>query len=196
MRKYRGYAGMLLMSCFCLLAIGCGKGGRKPDRVMLTGGVKCMLCADGQNSFKSMYGGHPGVALFCLRDRRMIQIQPSADEEIKNDFTSHVWADAYSVQVDRMPERGVSLIQYISYERDILDLDELCEVLCPACMENVKEAVKEKAVCLVDLSTMEIYGIQYSFQYYMLEDYYVQAICQEDKIRLTVFQTSRDPERL
>lgn len=190
--------GMLFMVCFNLFTMGCKRIGGDEK-------TKCVFCGDGEDSFRSVYGGRAGVGLFCLSDLRMIQIHPRADEEVEGDVTSHVWADAYSVQVDRMTDRGISLVQYGSDGGDVLDLDMLSESLCPACIEDIKGSVKiygrekgqkEKAVCLVDLSTMELCGIQQSFQYYMFDDHYVQADRQGDKIRLTVFQTSEDLDRL
>lgn len=196
MGKYKIYTGISFMICICLWVMGCGReeGYLHP---LLINKTECRLCGDGKDSFRSIYGCSQGVGLLCLNDRRMIEIQPCA-EEMRDGGVSCVWADAYSVQVEEIKDRGITLVRYTADKNDTLDEDGLSEVLCPACMEKVKGSVriygkhegrKEKAVCLVDLSTMRLYGIQQSFQYYIFDDYYVQASCQGDEIRLTVFRT-------
>ncbi len=173
-------------------------------RPLLLDQTDCRLCGNGKSSFSSIYGHYQGVGILSLNDWRMIEIQPLLDRGEGDAMTSYVWEDGYSVQIDQIVDRGISLVQYTSSQKNTLDLARLSEILCPVCVENVKGSVhiygehedrSEKAVCLVDLSTMELCKIQQSFQYYMFKDYYVQASCQGDKIQLTVFSTPEDMSR-
>lgn len=157
-----------------------------------------MLCGNGKNSLKSVYGQCEGVAVLCLNDWRVVKIQASEDDWMESSGTSYIWdkEEAYSIQTDQIAGRGISFLRYTSEDTNTLDVEKLSERLCSACLEEVKEAVhiygthtdrKEKAVCLIEFPSMKLYGIQQSFQYYLLGDYYVQSYCEGDGIDLTVF---------
>lgn len=201
MKKYEICMGILSLVCFFFSVIGCKRDDMAYARSLRVDQTDCRLCGNGKNSFSSIYGHYQGVGMLSLNDWRMIEIQPFSDVRVEDAMTSYIWEDGYSVQIEQIADRGISLVQYTSDQKNVLDLGRLSEILCSVCMENVKGSVhiygdhdgrSEMAVCLVDLSTMELCKIQQSFQYYMFKDYYVQASCQGDKIQLTVFFTPED----
>lgn len=197
MGGYRIYIEVLFLVFICFWGMGC-KREEESFNLLLVNETECRLCGDGEDSLKSIYSQCQGVGLLCLNDWRMVEIQPYMNGHMKDGSISHVWADAYSVRIEEIMDRGITLVHYTSEKGDTLDEDRVSGFLCAACIDKVKGSVRiygkhegreKKAVCLVNLSTMRLYGIQQSFQYYMFDDHYVQASCQADRIQLTVFRT-------
>lgn len=198
MRKYRIYIGLAAFICFSFLTIGCERFHKKLSHFLPVKKTECMLCGNGKNSLKSIYGQCQGIAVICLNDWRVVGIQTSEDERTDVDGTSYIWdkEGAYSVEIDQIASRGISLMRYTSESTNILDVEKLSERLCSVCLEEVKEAVhiygthtdrREKAICLIEFPSMKLYRIQQSFQYYLLGDYYVQSYCKGNGIDLMVF---------
>ena len=195
MKKYKIYMGLAVFVSFSFLMIGCERFHQKLSPFLPVKQTECMLCGTGKNSLKTIYGQCEGIAVICLNDWRVVRIQTSEEEA---GGTSYIWdkEGAYSVQIDQIAGRGISRMWYTSENTNTLDEKGLSDQLCSVCLEKVKEAVhiygthkdrKEKAICLIEFPSMELYGIQQSFQYYLLGDYYVQSYCKGNGIDLTVF---------
>lgn len=200
MRKYRIYIGLAGLLCASLLTIGCERLHKKLSCFLPIKKTECMLCGDGKDSLKTIYGKSQGIGLLSLNDWRVVRIQTEPGEGLENGGTSYIWdkEGAYSVQINQIAGRGISLMRYMSEKTNTLDEDGLSKRLCSVCLEKVREAVhiygthkgrREKAICLIEFPSMELHGIQQSFQYYLLGDYYVQSYCKGDGIELTVFWT-------
>lgn len=200
MKKYGIYLGMAAMICLSFMTIGCENYEKKPSYISRAPQKECRICGNGKNSLKRIYKNCTGVGILCLNDWRVVQIQSSEDTLISSNNTSYIWdaKNAYSIKLHQIQTRKISLMQYISSKNNTPNMKKLSSILCHKCLKNVKEAVHiygkhedraVKAVCMIAFPSMKLYGLQQSFQYYFIGDYYVQACCKNDEINLTVFLT-------
>lgn len=199
MKRYGIYLGILAAVCSFFQVIGYAE---DYDGFSHTGKEKkkCALCGEEKGSLRSIYSGSEGVGLLCLSDWRVVPIlgpdNGDGDTKCGDMVYQRGGEGAYSIQLERVVDNRISLVEYTAGKRNVPDMKQLSDILCRECMQKVKKAVKiqgehegrmEKAVCLVEFPTMELHTIQQNFQYYMLGDYYVQAQCKKKKIKLTVF---------
>lgn len=163
----------------------------------------CALCGEEKDSLKSIYGKIKGIGLLCLNDWRVVQVLTSEDGNMKGRGISYLRGEEndYSVQIEHVVESKISLVNYTGGKGNVPNMKKLSENLCMECLQNVREAVtiqgehgkrNAKAVCLVKFPSVEVYAIQQNFQYYMLDEYYVQSYCEKKKINLTAFMVSPD----
>ncbi len=200
MKKYGVYLGLLLLIGSFTVAAGYVDS-RESFFYISQKKEKCSLCGDGKNSLKSIYGGVKGIGLICLNDWRVVQVLAPEQEYLQREGTFYMNSKEgdYSIQIDHVMERRISLVNYTAGKQNMPDMKKMSEILCVECVKEVKDAVtiqgehekrKPKAVCMVEFSTMKIHSIQQNFQYYVFDDYYVQAECKKKKINLTVFHVS------
>lgn len=198
MRKTRIYLEVVIILILSFMMIGCKKYEKAPPQSLLISKKECRLCGSGKNSLKTIYKNLSGVGVLCLNDWRMVDILTSNDAAISSNGSSCIWADknAYSIKITRIASRKISLMQYISAENNTPDMNKLNSFLCHTCMKNLEEALRiygnhsgrsTKAICMVTFPSMELYGLQHSFQYYIMGDYFAQAHCIGNEIDLTVF---------
>lgn len=163
---------------------------------------ECALCGDKKDSLKSLYGNSRGVGLICLNDWRVVRVlMPEEERNMGGKGISYLRGEEndYSIQIEHVMENKISLVNYSAGKENVPDMKKLSKHLCVKCLKKVKETVTiqgahrdrvAKAVCLVEFPSMEIYAIQQSFQYYMLDSYYVQSSCEKKNINLTIFMVS------
>lgn len=198
MNKKGIYCVVAIIFIFALMTIGCESCKEEPSRIFLTSEKECRLCGNGKNSLKSIYKNTKGIGVLCLNDWRMVEVLTSNDTAVSSNSSSFIWAEknAYSIKITRVAPRKISLMQYTAAEDHTPDMDKLNSILCHTCMKNLEEALHiygnhkgrtTKAVCMVAFPTMELYGLQHNFQYYIIGDYYAQAHCIDNEIDLTVF---------
>lgn len=200
MKKYGVYLCLLLVIGSFTVAAGYAES-RESFSNILKKKEKCALCGDGKNSLKSVYGGVKGIGLICLNDWRVVQVLSPEERDLHSEgmFYMNSREEDYSIQIERIMERRVSLVNYAAGKRNMPDMKRMSEILCMECVQEVKDTVtiqgehekrKPKAVCMVEFSTMKLYSIQQDFQYYVFDEYYVQAECKKKEINLTVFHVS------
>ena len=202
MRKYGIYLVILVVVCSLFYVKGYAERNDSFSYI-LRNKKDCGLCGEKKDGLKSIYGNSKGIGLMCLNDWRVVQIFAPADghEQCGRISYQRGAGGSYSIQIEHVVESKISLVEYTSCKGDVLDRKKLAEILCWECLGKVKEAVKihgehggqkEKAVCLVEFPTMELYTVQQIFQYYMLDNYYIQAQCEKEKIKMTAFMLSSE----
>lgn len=206
MKKYRALWKIGTLACLICLLAGYVKSGGEPSSLLQKHSF-CALCGDGKNSLKSRYGNREGLGLLCLNDWTVTELCPSSGEYSENDGITYTWGEdnSYSIQTEQISDRGITLMQYTSRGSRVPDMEYLSDILCAGCLKKARKAVhiygnhpgrKVKDVCLVEFPGIQLYGIQQSFQYYLLDGYYAQAACQGRQIQLTIFQTPEPSGRI
>ncbi len=198
MKKIKNYLKISIIVILVFMAISHETYKKSPTQHILAAQKECRLCGNGKNSLKNIYKNLHGIGVLCLNDWRMVDILTSNDAAISSNSSSCIWAEknAYSIEVTRIVPQKISFMQYTDIKNTPPDMDKLNSFLCHACMKNIKETLHiygshknrtKKAVCMVAFPTMELYGLQHDFQYYLIGDYYAQAYCIDNEISLTVF---------
>ena len=91
-----------------------------------------------------------------------------------------------SINIQGMPERGISSVSIYASEADEVDLDLLEDVLCQKCLDNVcgfyedqvndgcEKNISTTGYCLIDFTEKQIYTLSDPYRGYFIRDYRIK----------------------
>ena len=189
----------------CLLIGGCANAGIAEDDISI-GEVsiqkesaispdQCFVCGDMTRSMMSYYSGRDSIGIIHWNNQSVFDTEVRLYDDDGNELfdtdgssTRHnSFGDSGgSITIRGTPERGYSSVSVYASETDEADLDQLSDVLCQDCLDEVcgfyedevnsgdEENVSSTGYCLVDFEEKQLYTLSDPYRGYFIRDYRIR----------------------
>lgn len=189
----------------CLLIEGCANGGIPEDNISIEevsiqkesmiSTEQCFVCGDTNRSMMSYYSGCDSIGIIHWNNQSVFDTEVRLYDDDGNELfdtdgstTRHnsFGNNGGSITIRGMPERGYSSVSVYASEADEVDLDQLSDVLCQDCLDEVcgfyedevnsgdEENISSTGYCLVDFEEKQLYTLSDPYRGYFIRDYRIR----------------------
>lgn len=189
----------------CLLIEGCVHGGIFEDNISIEevsiqkesmiSTEQCFVCGDTNRSMMSYYSGRDSIGIIHWNNQSIFDTEVRLYDDDGNELfdtdgssTRHnsFGNNGGSITIRGMPERGYSSVSVYASEADEVDLDQLSDVLCQDCLDEVcgfyedevnsgdEENISSTGYCLVDFEEKQLYTLSDPYRGYFIRDYRIR----------------------
>ena len=156
---------------------------------------QCFVCGDMTRSMMSYYSGRDSIGIIHWNNQSVFDTEVRLYDDDGNELfdtdgssTRHnSFGDSGgSITIRGTPERGFSSVSVYAGEDDKVDLDQLSDVLCQDCLEEVcgfyedeinsgdEENISSTGYCLVDFEEKQLYTLSDPYRGYFIRDYRIR----------------------
>ena len=189
----------------CLLLGGCANVGISEEDISIEEGSiqkestispeRCFVCGDADRSMMSYYSGRDSIGIIHWNNQSVFDTEVRLYDDDGNELfdidgssTRHnSFGDSGgSITIRGTPERGFSSVSVYAGEDDEADLDQLSDVLCQDCLDEVcgfyedevnsgvEENISSAGYCLVDFEEKQLYTLSDPYRGYFIRDYRIR----------------------
>lgn len=156
---------------------------------------QCFVCGDMTRSMMSYYSGRDSIGIIHWNNQSVFDTEVRLYDDDGNELfdtdgssTRHnsFGDNGGSITIRGTPERGYSSVSVYVSEADEADLDQLSDVLCQDCLDEVcgfyenevnsgdEENISSTGYCLVDFEEKQLYTLSDPYRGYFIRDYRIR----------------------